>query len=75
MQMPVMDGLEATRLIRAFEDNTNPAKRVYIVWRFALTAKSIAERKEEYIQAGMDNFMEKPFQERILRDLFSKTFS
>ena len=72
LQMPVMDGLEATRLIRAFEEETNPAKRVYIV---ALTANAIAERKEECIQAGMNNFMEKPFQERTLRDLFSKTFN
>lgn len=72
MQMPVMDGLEATRQIRTFEKETMPAHRVYII---ALTANAIYERKEECIQAGMDDFMEKPFQERTLRALFSKSFN
>lgn len=72
MQMPVMDGLEATRQIRTFEKETMPVHRVYII---ALTANAIYERKEECIQAGMDDFMEKPFQERTLRSLFSKSFN
>lgn len=72
IQMPVMDGLEATRQIRTFEKETKPAHRAYIV---ALTANAISERKEECIQAGMDDFMEKPFQERTLRALFSKSFN
>lgn len=72
MQMPVMDGLEATRQIRAFEKETNPDYRVYIV---ALTANVIAEKKDECLLAGMDDFMEKPFQEQKLRSLFLKSFS
>lgn len=71
MQMPVMDGLEATRQIREYEKETNSDHRVYIV---ALTANIISERKTECIQAGMDDFMEKPFQESALRNLFSKLF-
>jgi len=71
MQMPVMDGLESTRQIRAFEKETDPGHRVYIV---ALTANIISDKKEDCIQAGMDDFIEKPFQEKMLRDLFSKIF-
>jgi CheY-like chemotaxis protein len=71
MQMPVMDGLEATRQIRTFEKESGSVHGVYIV---ALTANIISDKKEECIQAGMDDFIEKPFQEETLRDLFSKTF-
>lgn len=56
-QMPVMDGFEATRQIRAFE-SLSSAKRTPVV---ALTA---AAREEEYSHAmasGMDDFMTKPF--------------
>lgn len=68
LQMPVMDGLEATRQIRAFEQETQSVQRVFIV---ALTSNVISEMKEECIQAGMDDFMEKPFQETELRILLS----
>ena len=69
LQMPVMDGLEATRQIRTFEKETQSAHHVYIV---ALTANAISEMKEDCIMAGMDDFMEKPFQESDLRILLSK---
>lgn len=72
MQMPVMDGLEATRQIRAFEKETNSDNRVYIV---ALTANNISEKKDDCLLAGMDDFMEKPFQEQKLHALFFKSFS
>ena len=71
MQMPVMDGLEATRLIRALEKETGSENRVFIV---ALTANFISEKREECLLAGMDEFMEKPFQEQTLRAMFSKYF-
>jgi CheY-like chemotaxis protein len=69
MQMPVMDGLEASRLIREFERQTNPAKRAYIV---ALTGNDISDKKEECLEAGMDDFMEKPLQEKLLTELISR---
>lgn len=72
MQMPVMDGLEASRQIRAFEKETNSDNRAYIV---ALTANIIAEKKQECLSAGMDDFMEKPLNEEKLRSLFLKSFS
>jgi len=72
LQMPVMDGLEATRQIRTFEKESQSIHHVYIV---ALTANAISEMKEDCIKAGMDDFMEKPFQESDLRNLLTKKFN
>ena len=69
LQMPVMDGLEATRHIRTFDKETESPHHVYIV---ALTANAISEMKKDCTMAGMDDFMEKPFQESDLRILLSK---
>lgn len=71
LQMPVMDGLESTLHIRAFEKETNQPHRVFIV---ALTANNSSEKKQVCIDAGMDDFMEKPLQENLLRSLFSHKF-
>ncbi|HWI11244.1 MAG TPA: response regulator, partial [Burkholderiaceae bacterium] len=53
--MPVMDGYEATRRIRAAEQGSG--KRVPIV---ALTADSLATDRQRCLDAGMDGFMTKP---------------
>jgi CheY-like chemotaxis protein len=63
MQMPVMDGLDATRAIRAFE-MANQRKRVRIV---AMTANAMASDREACEQAGMDAFLSKPFKADELR--------
>ncbi|MEE3624875.1 response regulator [Nitrospirillum sp. BR 11752] len=54
VQMPRMDGLEATRLIRA----RHADERVPII---ALTANAMAGMREEYLEAGMDDVVAKPF--------------
>lgn len=56
-QMPVMDGLEATRQIRAFEKQNPSRKRTPIS---ALTAHSFDGYREECFAADMDDFMTKP---------------
>jgi CheY-like chemotaxis protein len=61
--------LEATRAIRAFEKESGLSHRTYIV---ALTASEISEIKNDCVLAGMDDFMEKPMQETLLRELFSR---
>ncbi|MBE9119732.1 response regulator [Tychonema sp. LEGE 07199] len=62
-RMPVMDGFEAVKQIRAKEEATKP--RTVII---ALTASTFEERKGEIIAAGCDDFVRKPFQEQILFD-------
>ncbi|MGB3267545.1 MAG: response regulator [Microcoleus sp.] len=62
-RMPVMDGFEAVRQIRAKEEQTKP--RTVII---ALTASTFEERKGEIIAAGCDDFVRKPFKEQILFD-------
>jgi signal transduction histidine kinase/ligand-binding sensor domain-containing protein/DNA-binding response OmpR family regulator len=52
IQMPEMDGLEATRYIRK-----NIAKQPIIV---AMTANAMVEDKEACVQAGMDDYLSKP---------------
>ena len=55
MEMPVMDGLEAARRIRALD---GPAAGVPIV---ALTANAFPEQLDLCRQAGMDDHLTKPF--------------
>jgi len=55
IQMPVMDGLEATRRIRDMEAETE--RQVPII---AMTASVTKEEKEEDLQAGMDAVVSKP---------------
>jgi signal transduction histidine kinase/ActR/RegA family two-component response regulator len=55
VQMPVMDGLEATRLIRSREDGSR--RRVHIC---AMTANAMKEDKAICEQAGMDSYIAKP---------------
>lgn len=56
IQMPVMDGLTATKTIR----NTlaEPAKNVRII---AMTANVLQEDVQEYLSAGMNAYVSKPF--------------
>ena len=56
VQMPVMDGMAATRLIRALEAASG-GRRVPIL---ALTANAMTGMREEYLAAGMDDFVLKP---------------
>ncbi len=54
IQMPVMDGMEATRLIKA-----NPATRhIPIV---ALTGYAMDGDKQRMLEAGCDGYLSKPF--------------
>jgi CheY-like chemotaxis protein len=67
IQMPEMDGLEATRLIRARELITG--ERIPII---ALTATAFAEDKKACEDAGMDAFLSKPFKREDLERLLKQ---
>jgi len=58
MQMPEWDGIDATLKIRDYEKNQNREHPAYIV---AVTANTFAEDKEKCMQAGMNDFISKPF--------------
>ena len=58
IQMPVMDGLEATRQIRCLEALRQTSDHVKII---ALTANSQQQDKENCLAAGMDDYINKPF--------------
>ena len=62
--MPFMDGLEATRIIRKHIN-----KKVPII---ALTANEIKEEKNRCVQAGMNDFLMKPFDEKDLVSIIDK---
>jgi two-component system sensor histidine kinase/response regulator len=61
LQMPLMDGLQATRAIRENESGT--ARRVPIV---AMTARAMDEDRERCRAAGMDGLITKPLDQREL---------
>src|SRR5258708_5211948 len=62
--MPVMDGLEATRLIRQAEGNSG--RHVPIV---ALTANTLTSDRAVCLAAGMDDYLAKPIVARKLADV------
>ena len=61
MRMPEMDGLEATRRIRAME--RNGAKKIPII---ALTANAFDEDVQRSLQAGLNAHLTKPVQPEAL---------
>ena len=61
IQMPVMDGITATKLIRAMQD---PVKSGVTI--IALTANALKGDAEKYKSAGMNDYLSKPFDEEKL---------
>lgn len=66
LQMPVMDGLEASRQIRASQAH---AKRPFII---ALTANAFQEDRDATHAAGMDDYLSKPITLKRLREMLAK---
>ena len=70
-QMPVMDGYEATRTLRARERETE-GKRLTVV---ALTANAMEGDSDSCLAAGMDDYLSKPFTIQRLGDVLAKWLS
>lgn len=68
LQMPAMDGFEATRTIRAKESSG----RIPVI---ALTAHAFAEDRERCLQAGMDEHVSKPIKVSELRSVLERLAS
>ncbi|NLN28982.1 MAG: response regulator [Firmicutes bacterium] len=66
-QMPVMDGYQATQIIRKHEATTG--RRIPIV---ALTANAMQGDREKCIGAGMDDYLSKPVAVRDLRAVLER---
>eukprot|EP01113_Clastostelium_recurvatum_P039013 TRINITY_DN5905_c0_g1_i1.p1 TRINITY_DN5905_c0_g1~~TRINITY_DN5905_c0_g1_i1.p1 ORF type:complete len:642 (-),score=160.34 TRINITY_DN5905_c0_g1_i1:42-1928(-) len=58
VQMPIMDGIEATHAIRKYELSMNIFPRAHIV---GLSAHVSGLESQQCVQAGMDGFISKPF--------------
>jgi hypothetical protein len=68
--MPELDGLEATRRIRALERER--CDRTPIV---ALTADAMESDRESCLRSGMDDYLSKPIREERLREVLSRHFT
>jgi light-regulated signal transduction histidine kinase (bacteriophytochrome)/CheY-like chemotaxis protein len=65
VQMPVMDGITATQLIRKMQAR-GELKPVKII---GMTAHALAGDRSKCLDAGMDDYMSKPFDPRRLEEL------
>ncbi|MBX3621131.1 MAG: response regulator [Rhizobacter sp.] len=66
--MPVLNGVEATRLIRRFERDSGRAATPIV----AVTASAMGSECEAYRAAGMNDVILKPFSAQALADVLAR---
>ncbi len=69
IQMPEMDGIEATKKIREIEKERSVSRKIPII---AMTANTMEGDRENYLQSGMNDYVSKPFKQNELIAIFSK---
>ena len=69
IMLPEMDGYEITRAIREMEKQNNIENPVPII---ALTANTYDNDKEKCFNAGMNDYLSKPFTSKQLIDMIAK---
>lgn len=67
-QMPIMDGYEATRLYREWEEQQGLDRRPVI----ALTGNAMEYDRQVCLDAGMDDYLSKPFNLTRLSDMLGR---
>jgi len=67
LRMPVVDGLEATRRIRALEKETEQHTTI-----IGLTANALKRDRERCFEAGMDGYLAKPVRLREVREILMR---
>ncbi len=70
VQMPEMDGIEATQHIRRLEDPSRSAIPI-----IALTANALKGDSDKYLAAGMNDYLAKPFDEERLFRVISRNLA
>ncbi len=75
VQMPVMDGLQATSIIRSKEAKVStdkaPSQRMPII---ALTANAMKGDRERFLAAGMDDYIAKPVKRKALNEVINRCY-
>jgi len=69
VQMPIMNGIDATRQIRKIEEAINKRKPIPII---AMTANVMKQDREEYLAAGMNDYISKPFKVSEINKVLKK---
>ena len=69
IQMPIMDGYQATRAIRALED---PDKATIPI--VAMTANAFQKDKRDALEAGMNGHISKPISMEQIQEVFCQIF-
>tara|TARA_R110002094_G_scaffold119564_1_gene114649 strand:- start:233 stop:2344 length:2112 start_codon:yes stop_codon:yes gene_type:complete len=71
IHMPVMDGVTAIQTLRAIEIEQNLSRTPII----ALTANTMADQINAYLQAGADNHLAKPYRFEALAAIIAETLA
>jgi CheY-like chemotaxis protein len=69
IQMPIMDGLEATRQIRAWEEKNRIAPTPIV----ALTAHAMDGDDKKSLEAGCDSHVTKPISKKKLLEIIAQS--
>ena len=70
VQMPIMNGIQATKIIRSGED-PNINHKVPII---AITANAMSQDRKKCMNAGMNDYLSKPFKPEDLQSMLEKYF-
>lgn len=68
ISMPIMDGIEATKAIRAYEEKEGKNHTPIV----ALTAHALRDERDTFLAAGMDDYLAKPVKKDSVTKLIAK---